>query len=164
MRFNKVRKMDISNGPGVRVSIFFQGCSFHCKGCFNEETWDFAGGKEYTMDIENKILEFLEPKHIAGLSILGGEPLHPANILTTIELARRFKERFPNKTLWIWTGYLFDAICNKDILKYADVIVDGQFQIALKDPSLKYCGSRNQRVIDIKKTIRNNKITIYEDE
>lgn len=154
--------MDISNGPGVRVAVFFQGCHFHCKGCFNSETWDFLGGKEYTMDIEKKILEFCDKDYIMGLSILGGEPFHEANIQSTINLAKRFKERFPNKNLWIWTGFLFDDISNKEIFKYADVIVDGPFQIENKDPRLKYCGSTNQRVIDVKKTLMNNEITLYE--
>ena len=162
MRFNKVRKMDISNGPGVRVAVFFQGCSFHCKGCFNSETWDFLGGKEYTIDIEEKILDFCNPEYIQGLSILGGEPFHESNIKSTIWLAKRFKQRFPHKDLWIWTGFLFDDISDKEILKYADVIVDGPFQIENKDPRLKYCGSTNQRVIDVKKTLMNNEITLYE--
>ena len=163
MRYNKVRKMDLSNGPGVRVSVFFQGCHFHCKGCFNEETWDFSLGKEYTLEIENKILEFAGASHIDGLSILGGEPLNPKNIDATINLSKRFKELYPNKTLWIWTGYLFDEIINKDILKYADVIVDGKFMIDLKDPSLKYAGSKNQRPIDVKKTLLNNTITLFQE-
>ena len=110
MRFNKVRKMDISNGPGVRVSVFFQGCHFHCKGCFNSETWDFLGGKEYTSDIENKIFEFLDKDYIRGLSILGGEPFHQTNIDSVISLSKKFKEKFPNKDLWIWTGFLFEDI------------------------------------------------------
>ena len=163
MRFNKVRKMDISNGPGVRVSVFFQGCHFHCKGCFNSETWDFLGGKEYTSDIENKIFEFLDKDYIRGLSILGGEPFHQTNIDSVISLSKKFKEKFPNKDLWIWTGFLFEDILNKEILKYADVIVDGNFMIDLKDPRLKYCGSTNQRVIDVKKTLMNNEIALYED-
>lgn len=163
MRYNKVRKMDISNGPGVRVSVFFQGCPFHCLGCFNEETWDFSLGKEYTIDVENKILEFCNKDFIKGLSILGGEPLDIKNIDSTINLARRFKEEFPDKTLWIWTGFLFPDIVNKDILNYADVIVDGKFIIELKDPRLKYCGSSNQRVIDVKKTKELGYIVKYED-
>ena len=155
--------MDISNGPGVRVAVFFQGCSFHCNKCFNEETWDFNGGKEYSLDIENKILEFCSMDYISGLSILGGDPLNSINIDSTINLAKRFKEMYPNKTLWIWTGYLFDEIINKDIYKYADVIVDGKFVFELRNPNLKYCGSKNQRVIDVKRTIQNNIITLYED-
>ena len=163
MRYNKVRKMDISNGPGVRVSVFFQGCMFHCKSCFNSETWDFNLGKEYTLDIENKILEFCKEDYIDGLSILGGEPMHPLNIDGTIHLARRFKEMYPKKTLWAWSGYLFDEISNKEIFKYIDVLVDGRFMVDKKDPRLKYAGSSNQRVIDVKKTIESGEIILYED-
>ena len=163
MRYNKVRKMDISNGPGVRVSVFFQGCMFHCKSCFNSETWDFNLGKEYTLDIENKILEFCKEDYIDGLSILGGEPMHPLNIDGTIHLARRFKEMYPKKTLWAWSGYLFDEIPNKKIFKYIDVLVDGRFMVDKKDPRLKYAGSSNQRVIDVKKTIESGEIILYED-
>ena len=163
MRYNKVRKMDISNGPGVRVSVFFQGCMVHCKSCFNSETWDFNLGKEYTLDIENKILEFCKEDYIDGLSILGGEPMHPLNIEGTIHLARRFKEMYPKKTLWAWSGYLFDEIPNKEIFKYIDVLVDGRFMVDKKDPRLKYAGSSNQRVIDVKKTIESGEIILYED-
>ena len=163
MRYNKVRKMDISNGPGVRVAVFFQGCVFHCEGCFNESTWDFDAGKEYTDLIEDKILDFCKYDYIDGLSILGGEPMHPKNIDATIHLAKRFKELYPNKTVWLWTGYLFDDVGNKEVLKYLDVIVDGRFDKSLKNPSLKYSGSMNQRVIDVKKTIQNKKITLYEE-
>ena len=163
MRYNKVRKMDISNGPGVRVSVFFQGCMFHCKSCFNSETWDFNLGKEYTLDIENKILEFCKEDYIDGLSTLGGEPMHPLNIDGTIHLARRFKEMYPKKTLWAWSGYLFDEIPNKEIFKYIDVLVDGRFMVDKKDPRLKYAGSSNQRVIDVKKTIESGEIILYED-
>ena len=162
MRYNKIRKMDISNGTGVRVSIFVQGCHFHCEGCFNPETWDFKLGKEYTLDIENKLLDLCKSDYIEGLSILGGEPLNPINIKDVINLSKRFKELYPNKNIWLWTGYLFEDIIDKEILKYIDVLVDGNFKIDLKDPRLKYCGSKNQRVIDVKKTIINNKITILE--
>ena len=163
MRYNKVRKMDISNGPGVRVSVFFFFFLFHCKSCFNSETWDFNLGKEYTLDIENKILEFCKEDYIDGLSILGGEPMHPLNIEGTIHLARRFKEMYPKKTLWAWSGYLFDEIPNKEIFKYIDVLVDGRFMVDKKDPRLKYAGSSNQRVIDVKKTIESGEIILYED-
>ena len=165
MRYNKIRKMDISNGPGVRISIFFQGCHFHCKGCFNSETWDFLGGKEFDDDVINHILELCNNDVISGLSILGGEPLHPTNISGTTELAKKFKERFPNKTIWLWSGYLYEEyVFNKEIVNYLDVLVDGQFKIELSSPLLKYKGSSNQRVIDIKKTIEKQKIILYEDE
>ena len=165
MHYNKIRKMDISNGPGVRVSIFFQGCHFHCKGCFNEETWDFAGGKEFTDDVINHILDLCNNDVISGLSILGGEPMNPKNIEGTTKLAKLFKEKYPNKTIWLWSGYLFDEyIKDKEIVKYLDVLVDGQFKIELSSPLLKYKGSSNQRVIDVKKSLKNKKIILYEDE
>ena len=150
MRYNKVRKMDISNGPGVRVSIFMQGCTFHCKNCFNPETHDFMGGEEFTEDTIDQVLKLCENANIEGLSILGGEPMHPMNIEGTTELAKKFKEKFPNKNLWVWTGFLFDRdLQNKEVLKYIDVLVDGQYVDELRDPRLKYNGSSNQRVIDV---------------
>ena len=161
MRYNKIRKMDISNGPGVRVSIFVQGCSFNCKNCFNPETHDFNKGEEFTYDTINKLLELSDKEYINGLSILGGEPLHEFNILGTIKLAKAFKEKFPNKTIWVWTGFLFENVINKDIFKYIDVLVDGRFEEEHKDIRLKYCGSTNQRVIDVKQSIEQNKIVLY---
>lgn len=161
MRYNKIRKMDISNGPGVRVSIFLQGCSFNCKNCFNPETHDFNKGEEFTYDTINKLLELSDKEYINGLSILGGEPLHEFNILGTIKLAKAFKEKFPNKTIWVWTGFLFENVINKDIFKYIDILVDGRFEEEHKDIRLKYCGSTNQRVIDVKQSIEQNKIVLY---
>ena len=162
MRYNKIRKMDISNGPGVRVSIFVQGCSFNCKNCFNPETHDFNKGKEFTYDTINKLLELSDKEYIDGLSILGGEPLHEFNILGTIKLAKAFKEKFPDKTIWVWTGFLFENVINKDIFKYIDVLVDGRFEEEHKDIRLKYCGSTNQRVIDIQQSLKKNKVILYE--
>ena len=165
MRYNKIRKMDISNGPGVRVSIFFQGCHFHCPGCFNQETWDFNGGKEFNDEVINHILDLSKNDVISGLSILGGEPLNPKNIEGSTKLAKVFKEKYPSKTIWLWSGYLFDEYTkDKEIVNYLDVIVDGQFKIDLSSPLLHYKGSSNQRVIDVKKTIKNKKIVLYEDE
>ena len=162
MRYNLVRKMDISNGPGVRVSVFMQGCEFHCKNCFNQETWDFKGGKEFNDDTIESIINLCKQEHITGLSILGGEPMHPVNIEGTTELAKAFKEECPNKNLWIWTGYLFDKdLKDKDVLKYVDVIVDGQYNDALHDPTLKWKGSSNQRVIDVKKSLKNKEVVLY---
>ena len=108
MRYSKIRKMDISNGKGVRVSIFIQGCTFNCKNCFNPETHDFEGGTEFTDETIDKVLDLCSKDHIDGLSILGGEPMHPKNIEGTTKLAKAFKEKFPNKNLWAWTGYKFD--------------------------------------------------------
>ena len=165
MRYNTIRKMDISNGPGVRVSIFMQGCHFHCKGCFNEETWDFSGGEEYTDDTINRVLELASADYIVGLSILGGEPMHPKNIDGTTKLAKAFKEKYPDKNIWVWSGFLFDKdLKDKEIMNYLDVLVDGQFKIDLFDPTLKWKGSSNQRVIDVKKSIKNKKVILYEEE
>ena len=164
MRYNKIRKMDISNGPGVRVSIFMQGCHFHCKDCFNAETWDFKGGKEYTDDTINRVLELCENEYIVGLSILGGEPMHPKNIEGTTELAKKFKEKFPNKNLWVWTGFLFEDIKNNEVFNYIDVLIDGQFKTELFDPTLRWKGSSNQRVIDVKKSLKNNKIVLLKED
>jgi anaerobic ribonucleoside-triphosphate reductase activating protein len=148
--------MDISNGPGIRVSIFMQGCNFDCKNCFNPETHDFSGGKEFTFQTIDTILELCNYDYIKGLSILGGEPLDPINIYGTTMLVKKFKERFPEKDVWIWTGFSFsDYVINKDIALYADVIVDGRFKEDLYNPHLKWKGSSNQRVIDVKQTMKN---------
>lgn len=164
MRYNKVRKMDISNGPGVRVSIFMQGCTFNCKNCFNPETHDFAGGEEFDEDVIDEVLKLCENEHVEGLSILGGEPMHPINIEGTTELAKKFKEKFPNKNLWVWTGFLFDRdLQNKEVLKYIDVLVDGQYVDELRDPRLKYNGSSNQRVIDVQNSLKTGKVELYKD-
>lgn len=163
MRYHKIRKMDISNGPGVRVSVFMQGCTFDCPGCFNPETHDFKGGEELTEDTIKKILTLCAPDHIAGLSILGGEPMHPKNIEGTTALAKAFKENYPDKNLWIWTGFLMDAI-NQDVLRYVDVLVDGRFQQELASPTLKWKGSSNQRVIDVQASLKRDKIVLYEEE
>ena len=103
MRYNLIRKMDISNGPGIRVSVFMQGCAFHCKNCFNSDTWDFDKGNEFTDEVINEVIELCSNNHITGLSILGGEPMHPKNIEGTIKLSKAFKEKYPDKSLWIWT-------------------------------------------------------------
>ena len=165
MRYNLIRKMDISNGPGVRVSIFMQGCSFHCENCFNKETWDFEGGKEFTDDTINEVLELCGQSHISGLSILGGEPMHPNNIEGTTRLAKAFKEKYPEKNLWSWSGFTFENyLKDKEVLKYLDVLVDGKFKKDLFDPRLHWRGSSNQRVIDIKKTRKKGEIVLYKDE
>ena len=162
MRYNTIRKMDIADGPGVRVSIFFQGCVFNCKNCFNPDTHDFNGGKEFTDEVLERVLNLCEKEYIAGLSILGGEPMHPKNIEGTTKLAKAFKERFPDKTLWAWTGFTFEQIKDKEVMKYLDVLVDGQYVDELHNFLLKWCGSANQRVIDIKETLKKNNIVLFE--
>lgn len=167
MKYAKIRKMDISNGEGVRVSLFVQGCSFHCKNCFNPETWDFNKGKEFTTAEIQKIIELADKDYIAGLSILGGEPLHNNNVDEVFRIVATFKEKFPNKDIWLWTGFKFeDAIKDskrKSILCNIDVLIDGQFEEDKKDLTLKWRGSSNQRVIDCKKSLAENKIILKED-
>ena len=164
MRYNKMRKMDIADGPGVRVSVFFQGCAFHCKNCFNPETWDFKAGKEFTDETIEEILNLCDKDYISGLSLLGGEPMHPNNIEGATKLAKLFKERFPDKTLWSWTGFLFEEhLMDKEIAKYLDVVVDGQFKDELRNPNLKWKGSANQRVIDVKKSLKKGEVVLWED-
>ena len=162
MKYNIVRKMDISNGPGVRVSVFMQGCEFHCKNCFNPETWEFENGKEFTQGTIDEVLELCNKDYIKGLSILGGEPMHPKNIEGTTKLAKAFKEKYPNKTLWAWSGFSFEELKENEVFNYIDVLVDGQYKDELHDFTLKWRGSSNQRVIDIKKTIKNKKVEILE--
>ena len=162
-RYNKIRKMDISNGPGVRVSIFMQGCIFHCEGCFNPETWNFKCGNEFTDDTINEVLALCEPSHIKGLSILGGEPMHPKNIEATTKLAKEFKKKYPDKTIWSWTGFNFEDIKDKEVFKYIDVLIDGQFKIALRNPNLRWKGSSNQRVIDVQKSLKKGEIVLSEE-
>ena len=149
MKYRKIRKMDIADGPGVRVSIFFQGCDFHCKNCFNPETWSWNCGEEFNDEVIDKIL--------------GGEPMHPNNIMGTLKLAKAFKTRYPQKTIWAWSGYKYEDILKPEVLKYLDVLVDGQYIDSKRDPRLKWCGSTNQRVIDVAKSLKENKIVILEE-
>ena len=163
MRYSKIRKMDISNGPGVRVSIFMQGCTFNCKNCFNPETHSFDGGNEFTEETIERVLNLCSNENIVGLSILGGEPLHPKNIDGTTALAKCFKEKYPNKTIWVWTGFLFENLKDSEVMKYIDVLIDGQYVDELHSPLLKWKGSSNQSVIDVQKTLKENKIILYEN-
>ncbi len=164
MRYNIIRKMDISNGPGVRVSIFMQGCSFHCKNCFNSETWNFEGGKEFNENTIDEVLKLCGEDYIKGLSILGGEPMHPNNIEGTTKLAKAFKEKYPNKNLWVWSGFKFDKdLKDKEVLNYIDVLVDGQYVDELHDFTLKWRGSSNQRVIDVQKSLEKNELVLRKE-
>ena len=159
MRYAGLIKNDFSAAPGISVSFFTQGCPHHCPGCHNPETWDFNGGKEFTDDTINEILNLCNNSYIAGLSILGGEPLHNKNIDASTKLAKAFKEKYPDKSIWIWTGFNFeDYVMDKEITKYADFIVDGQFEEDNKNPKLLYSGSSNQRVINVKKTMKKGKV------
>ena len=163
MRYNVIRKMDISNGPGIRVSVFMQGCSFHCKNCFNPETWDFDSGKEFSNNTIDEVLNLCNKNHINGLSILGGEPMHPRNIEATTKLAKAFKEKYPNKNLWVWSGFKFDEdLKGNEVLNYIDVLVDGTYNHTLHNPTLKWRGSSNQRVIDVQKSLGENKVVLLD--
>lgn len=144
--YAKINSVDFANGSGIRVSIFFSGCSFHCTNCFNSELWDFNYGIPFTEETINKIIELLSPDYIKGLSILGGEPFH--NYDAVIKLIKKVKEIYPNKDIWIWTGYKFDDIPEKckDILTFADVIVDGRYEEDKRDLSIAFRGSTNQRI------------------
>ncbi len=173
MYYSEIKDCDIANGPGVRVSLFVSGCTHHCKGCFNEMTWDFKYGKPFEREDEEKILALLEPSHIAGLTLLGGEPMEPVNQQALLPFVRRVKEKYPDKTIWCYTGYLFDRdilrdFCGKyeetaKILSYLDVIVDGEFIEAQKDISLRFRGSSNQRIIDVKKSMQSGIVALLEE-
>lgn len=166
MRYNKIRKMDISNGPGVRVSLFVQGCTFNCKGCFNPDTHDFKGGKEFTTEEVETIINLANKSQIKGLSILGGEPLHPNNVESVTMLAEYFKYKYPEKTIWLWSGYKFEDILKREdhkIFEFIDIMVDGQFEEDKKNIKLKYCGSENQRVIDVQESLKQNKLILYKE-
>lgn len=162
MKYHKIRKMDISNGEGVRVSIFMQGCHFHCHNCFNPETHNFNDGQDFDEQTIERVLTLASEEYIVGLSILGGEPMHPINIEGTTKLAKAFKQRYPDKTIWLWSGYEFDKdLYDKEVLRYIDVLVDGQYIDHLHDFRLKWKGSSNQRVIDVQKSLKENKICLY---
>ena len=166
MRYNKIRKMDISDGTGIRVSLFVQGCEFHCKGCFNPETWNFEGGKEFSTHTLSTILKLCDDEKIQGLSILGGEPMHPKNRETVVDIMRAFKFKFPNKDIWMWTGYTLENLLAendddvKSMLIYLDYLIDGQFVEEKKNLNLKWAGSENQRWIDIQQSMKQGHIVL----
>ncbi len=162
MNYSVIRHLDIANGPGCRVSIFCSGCEHRCKNCFNPETWNFDHGTKFTEDTLNSILELAKSDYVSGLSILGGEPAHPKNLPEILKLTRKFKEVYPNKTVWLWTGYQIEDIFEDLIDSQIDVVVDGRFIEELKDLRLKFRGSSNQRIIDLKETIRTGDIVLYE--
>ena len=170
MHYGNIKFNDIANGEGVRTSLFVSGCTHHCKECFNPETWDFNYGKEFTQEVEDKIIDSLKPSHISGLTLLGGEPMEPANQKVLLDFVKRIKQIYPQKTIWCYTGYLFDeellkpsrAHCpwTKEFLSYIDVLIDGEFKYELKDITLRFKGSSNQRVIDVKESLKQNKVVL----
>lgn len=151
MNYAEIKKVDIANGPGVRVSLFVSGCRNHCKGCFNPETWDFDYGRPFTRETEDEIIEALRPSWIQGLSILGGEPTEEENAAVLIPFLKRVRAALPDKDIWLYSGYTYEALRDKEILTLADVLVDGPFLLEQKDAGLAFRGSRNQRIIDLRK-------------
>ena len=173
MYYGEIKNCDIANGTGVRVSLFVRGCTHHCKGCFNPMTWDFCYGKPYGKAEEDRIVSLLAPSYIAGLSLLGGEPCEPQNITALLPLLRRVKSELPNKTRWCYTGYTFekDLLSRigtekseaEEFLRYIDILVDGEFILEKKNIQLKFRGSENQRIIDVKKSLAEGKTILWEN-
>lgn len=149
MNYIGLNKYDTANGPGIRVSLFVSGCTLCCKGCFNKESWKFNAGLPFTDSIKNDIINELKKSWISGFSLLGGDPLEPKLHSEVLDLVKSIKSEIPNKDIWLWTGRIYENIINNDILKYIDVLIDGPFIQELKDPKLKYRGSKNQRIINI---------------
>ena len=150
MNYAEIKKVDIANGPGVRVSLFVSGCRNHCKGCFNPETWDFDYGRPFTRATEDEIIEALRPSWIQGLSILGGEPTEEENAAVLIPFLKRVRAVLPDKDIWLYSGYTYEVLRDKEILTLADVLVDGPFLLKQKDAGLAFRGSSNQRIIDLR--------------
>lgn len=164
MRVNTIRKMDISNGEGIGVALFTQGCPFRCYNCFNSETWEYDSGEIFCQKHEDTILGLLNSPHIKRFSILGGEPLIARNHDTLLDLVLKVKSAYPDKKIWLYSGRTFENVKEKfmDIIKNVDILIDGRFIDALKDPKLKWRGSSNQRVIDVQKTLNGKNIVLYE--
>ena len=171
MNYAEIKTFDIANGEGVRVSLFVSGCTHHCKHCFNKETWDFSFGKPFTNETEERLLRELEPDYIDGLTLLGGEPFEPSNQAVLLPFLRRVRERYPDKNIWCYTGYLYDrdllgesrARCayTDDMLRLIDILVDGEFVQELYSIALQFRGSSNQRVIDVQKTLLSKQCVLY---
>lgn len=175
MNYAAIKKHDIANGPGVRVSLFVSGCTHHCDGCFNPETWDFHYGSPYTQETEEELLEALAPDYIRGLSLLGGEPMEPENQRELLPFVRNFKALYPKKTVWCYSGYTWEQLtgavpCHArcevtdELLGLLDVLVDGRFVQAEHDISLRFRGSRNQRLLDVPKSLAAGEPVWWQDE
>lgn len=171
MNYGNIKNTDIANGEGVRVSLFVSGCRHHCKGCFNPETWSFKYGNEFTKEIEDNLINMLKPSYIKGLTLLGGEPMEPENQQELVKLLRRIKKELPEKDIWCYSGYTFDkdlkpedgrvhTEVTDEILSYLNVLVDGQFVEELKDITLNFRGSSNQRLINVPESLKNNSISL----
>lgn len=172
MNYATIKPFDVANGPGIRVSLFVSGCTHHCKGCFNEVAWDFEYGEPFTEEVVERIIELLKPNHIAGLSLLGGEPFELRNQQGLLPLLRKVKEIYPSKTIWCYSGYLFDADIldrmakaheeTKEMITYLSVLVDGKFEEERKNINLRFRGSENQRVINVQESLRSGKIVLWD--
>lgn len=170
MNYGTIKNCDIANGIGVRVSLFVSGCRHHCKGCFQPETWSFDYGNPYEIDTEDMIMEMLSPDYIDGLSLLGGEPFEPENQRVLVKLLKRVRDELPEKNVWCYSGYLFDVDLRKggkvycevtdEMLSYIDILVDGEFVLDKKDISLRFRGSSNQRIIDVRKSLEQNNLIL----
>lgn len=173
MNYATIKSFDVANGPGVRVSLFVSGCTHRCPGCFNEVAWDFDYGQPFNQDVIDLILGMLKPSHIKGLTVLGGEPFDPRNQGPIVELLRQVKAKYPEKSIWAFSGYLFDRDIlsgrlgdweiTKEYLSYLDVLVDGPFVQAKKNLSLRFRGSENQRLIDVPASLSSGEIVLWED-
>ena len=175
MKYAKIKKCDVANGPGVRVSLFVSGCNHHCKNCFNKEAWDFNYGNDFTEKEQESIINDLKPEYITGLSLLGGEPFEEVNQEGLVPLVKKVKETYPDKKIWCYTGYTFDnqilgkmvaqenRETTKELLANIDYIVDGKFVEELKDPNLQFRGSSNQRIIDVQKSLNQNEIVLWDE-
>lgn len=174
MNYATIKPFDVANGPGVRVSLFVSGCTHRCKGCFNEEAWDFNYGEKFTQKQEEEILDALKPDHIKGFSLLGGEPFEPKNQEVLAPFLERIKKEYPQKDIWCYSGYDFEKdllskrLCDFSVtdrmLSCIDILVDGKFVEELKNLKLRFKGSENQRIIDVKKSRKENKIILWEGE
>lgn len=173
MNYGNIKTNDIANGIGVRTSLFVSGCTHHCKGCFNPETWDFNYGKAFTKETEDEIISSLKPDYIRGLTVLGGEPFEKANQIALLPFIKRVREELPNKDIWFFSGYLFEELtgkiknegcrteCTDELLSLIDVLVDGEFVEDKKNISLQFRGSENQRLIDLRKTFEDGEIILW---
>ncbi len=168
MNYADIKKIDVANGEGVRVSVFVSGCNHHCKGCFNQCAWDFNYGKKFTEKEEQQIIDYMNHDYISGLSLLGGEPLEPKNQEGLLPLVKKVKEKFPDKNIWCYTGFDFEKDVvgkmaknnetTRELLKYIDIIVDGKFEEDKKDLKLQFRGSSNQKIVDVKKSLQTGQI------
>lgn len=173
MYYGEIKKVDVANGPGARVSLFVSGCTHHCKNCFNQQTWDFQYGRPFTEQTEQEILQALQPSYISGLTMLGGEPFEPANQRCLLPFLKKVRAQYPDKNIWCFTGYLFDtellgqsrAVCEvtREMLEQIDILVDGRFEEEKKDMMLQFRGSSNQRIIDVPASLREGEVRLWKD-